>query len=75
MLRLHHPLFDFIDGSNFGALGYVIVVIFLFAWIVSFGVCKCWRMNERYAQTNFVEVHQHAHANDSGVTHSHEHLR
>lgn len=72
-LGLDNPFFHFIATLDFGSLGYVIVAIFLLAWIISVAIWKLGRLGAQGApSSNFVHVHPHTHT--SGVTHSHEHL-
>jgi len=72
MLHLDNPVFNFIGTLDFGMFGYVIVAIFLLTWMISFGVWKFSRMDQRCVRQDSVHVHQHTHA--SGTTHTHQHL-
>jgi len=72
MLHLDNPVFNFIGTLDFGMFGYVIVAIFLLTWMISFGVWKFSRMDQRCVGQDSVHVHQHTHA--SGTTHTHQHL-
>jgi nickel/cobalt transporter (NiCoT) family protein len=47
MMRLRGPLFDRIGGLDFGALGYVIVGLFLLAWGLSVAWWKFGRVSPR----------------------------
>ena len=72
MLHLDDPVFHFIGALDFGVLGYVIVAIFLLAWVVSIAVWKLGRLGQRRDTHDFVHVHRHTHA--SGLSHTHQHL-
>ena len=72
MLSLKGPVFNYIGGLDFGAFGYVIVGLFIFAWGMSFAVWKLGRVEERYADA--VTLHQHEHEHEDGTRHSHEHF-
>ncbi|MEO6909148.1 MAG: HoxN/HupN/NixA family nickel/cobalt transporter, partial [Abditibacteriaceae bacterium] len=72
MLKLEGPLYDSIGGLDFGALGYVIVGLFLFAWGMSFAIWKFGRVEERYADA--VTLHAHEHDHEDGTRHSHDHF-
>jgi nickel/cobalt transporter (NiCoT) family protein len=72
LLDLKGPFFDFIGALDFGALGYVIVGIFLMAWGTSVALWKFTRIEERHPQQP--ATHDHAHRHASGIVHSHEHL-
>jgi nickel/cobalt transporter (NiCoT) family protein len=48
MMRLRGPLFDRIGGLDFGALGYVIVGLFLLAWGLSVAWWKFGRVSPRW---------------------------
>jgi high-affinity nickel-transport protein len=72
MLHLDGPMFHFIGALDFGVLGYVIVAIFLLAWIVSIVVWKFSRLGQHRDEHDFVHVHRHTHA--SGLAHTHRHL-
>jgi high-affinity nickel-transport protein len=72
MARLHGPFFDFIARLDFGALGYLIVGMFLFAWGLSVAVWKFGRLEQRYAAQ--LGQHAHVHRHLHGAEHSHDHL-
>ena len=81
LLKLHGTLFDFIDALDFGTIGYIIVSLFLLAWILSVSYWKLARVQERYDQRdqqlqyNGLHFHQHTHSkHDDGVCRSHTHL-
>ena len=69
---LHGAFFDFIAGLDFGILGYLIVGLFLLAWVLSVALWKFGRIEERYGSQ--LAAHSHAHTHDSGTEHSHQHL-
>jgi nickel/cobalt transporter (NiCoT) family protein len=71
-LDLEGKLFAFVGGLDFGALGYAIVGMFLFAWGVSAVVWKFGRFEERYGHLHPVHAHEHAH--DGGLSHAHKHF-
>jgi high-affinity nickel permease len=48
MLDLRGPFFDFIGDLDFGALGYVIVGVFLMAWGTSFALWRFMNIEERH---------------------------
>ncbi len=70
LLGLQGPLADTIASLDFGALGYVIVGIFLSAWALSVGIWHLGRFEERYGYTS----HSHRHSHTGGVEHSHKHF-
>jgi high-affinity nickel-transport protein len=72
MLDLHGSFFDFVAGLEFGALGYLIVGLFLVAWALSVAWWKFGRIEERYGEPSLLHAHPHAHPN--GVRHSHRHV-
>lgn len=72
MLQLKGPLFDFVAGLDFGALGYVIVGLFLLAWVISAALWKFGRVEQRLAD-NLLHLHRHQH--EDGTSHSHQHFR
>ena len=72
MLDLHGPFFDFVGGLEFGGLGYLIVGLFLVAWVLSAAWWKFGRLEERYGEPLLLHAHPHAHA--SGIRHSHRHM-
>jgi high-affinity nickel-transport protein len=72
MLDLRGPFFDFIGKLDFGALGYVIVGVFLMAWGTSFALWRFMNVEERHAVGAIAHVHEHRH--ESGASHTHEHL-
>jgi high-affinity nickel-transport protein len=70
--RLHGTFYDFIGGLDFGALGYIIVGLFLVGWCLSVAFWKFGRIESRYASHLGPHVHRHKH--NEGFEHSHEHL-
>ncbi|MGA2551290.1 MAG: HoxN/HupN/NixA family nickel/cobalt transporter [Burkholderiaceae bacterium] len=73
LLGLHGRFFEFFAGLDFGTLGYLIVGLFLFAWILSVGLWKFGAIEERYGMQK--DPHRHAHVHDeTGVKHSHKHI-
>jgi len=71
-LGLEGPFFDFVGDLDFGALGYVIVGMFVLAWASSVAVWKLGRLNVRYGAGGALHLHPHSHAD--GTSHSHEHV-
>jgi high-affinity nickel-transport protein len=65
MLNLKGTVFNYIGGLDFGAFGYVIVGLFIFAWGMSFTIWKLGRVEERYAA--FGE-------HENGPNHSRDHF-
>jgi high-affinity nickel-transport protein len=72
VLGLPGPAAGFIAGLEFGALGYVIVGLFLIGWGLSVTLWKFRRIEERYGGPSLLHSHRHSHAN--GVLHSHPHM-
>jgi nickel/cobalt transporter (NiCoT) family protein len=72
VLNLHGRALAFIAGLDFGALGYVIVGLFLLAWALSVVVWKFGRLEQRYWTVS--EPHVHTHQHDGHPPHSHHHL-
>lgn len=65
---------DAIVHLDFGDLGYVIVGLFLVAWLSSLGV---WELGRRRRATQALAepaLHRHEHAHDNGHRHSHKHF-
>ena len=71
VLGLHGGWYDWLADLDFGALGYVIVGLFLLAWGLSVAVWKFGRLEQRYTLVG--EPHQHAHAHDHVLSHDHVH--
>lgn len=65
---LRGGLFDTIAGVELGALGYVIVGMFLLAWAGSVVLWKLGRFDEPGA------VHSHFHRHPDGTLHAHRHV-
>jgi high-affinity nickel-transport protein len=72
LLDLHGLFFDFVASLNFGALGYLIVGMFLLAWALSVAFWKFGRIEQRYGL--LAAGHAHAHTHDGGIEHFHDHL-
>ena len=72
VLDLDGPAAAFIAGLEFGALGYVIVGLFLVGWGLSVALWKFRRIEERYGGPSL--LHSHPHAHGDGVLHSHRHM-
>jgi high-affinity nickel-transport protein len=72
MLGLQGRLFDFVAALDFGALGYVVVGLFLTGWALSVAVWKFGRLEARYGIG--ASMHMHPHTHESGTRHSHEHV-
>jgi len=72
MLDLKGPLFDFVGALDFAALGYVIVGLFLLAWIASAALWKFGRVEQRYPHDHPLHIHPHEH--EHGTSHSHRHF-
>jgi nickel/cobalt transporter (NiCoT) family protein len=72
MLGLHGRLSDAVAALDFGALGYLIVGMFLLAWGLSVAVWKFGRLEQRYSL--LAAPHDHDHSYVGGAQHSHQHL-
>jgi high-affinity nickel-transport protein len=72
MLHLHGAFFDVVAALNFGALGYLIVGLFLLAWASSVVYWKFGRVEQRYSMR--AEGHAHSHTHPGGIEHFHDHL-
>jgi high-affinity nickel-transport protein len=72
ILGLESPFYDFVAGLDFGALGYVVVGLFLAGWAMSMAVWKFGRLEARYGIG--APMHMHPHTHESGTRHSHEHV-
>jgi high-affinity nickel-transport protein len=72
MLNLHGGGYDFIAKLDFGALGYLIVALFLFAWASSVAFWKFGQVEARFGRQ--ATPHSHAHTHDDGIPHAHQHL-
>lgn len=68
---LKGPFFRFIGSLDFGAIGYIIVGVFLMAWGTSLALWRFGHIEERYGQVRFLPG-EHVHT--SGIRHSHKHL-
>jgi high-affinity nickel-transport protein len=71
-LNLKGPLAESIADLNFGALGYIVVGLFLLAWGLSVAVWKFGRIEQRFSLRTAAHVHTHVHEN--GVRHAHDHV-
>jgi high-affinity nickel-transport protein len=74
-ITLVHPegrFFEFIAALDISHLGFVIVGIFLAAWVASVVLWKLTRIKEPNDASDGVHVHPHEH--DSGPHHSHRHF-
>jgi high-affinity nickel-transport protein len=67
--HLDGPFFQLIAGVDLGTLGYMIVGIFVAAWLAS---TIAWNVGQRYGKHYVLHAHQHRHA--SGKSHSHRHF-
>lgn len=72
LLGLSGGVFDTIAQIDFGVMGYLIVGLFLLAWVVSFGWWKLGRVEQRYGRPGAMHAHVHTHAD--GAEHSHRHV-
>ncbi len=70
-LDLRGPFFMAFRQLDFGGLGYLIVGLFICAWVLSWLVWRAGRMEERYGNRYQLHTHEHVHAN--GVKHVHRH--
>jgi high-affinity nickel-transport protein len=73
MLDLHGVVYDFVAGLDFGALGYLIVGLFLLAWITSVAWWKLAGVEQRPALAA-APLHAHMHGHPDGVEHAHGHV-
>jgi high-affinity nickel-transport protein len=71
ILGLHGPLPDAVAALDFGAIGYLIVGLFLLAWAISVAYWKLARIEVRHAAP--LEMHRHFHRHGERTTHSHHH--
>jgi high-affinity nickel-transport protein len=70
-LGLQGRFFDAVAGIDFGHLGYVIVGLFVLAWLCSVLWWRFGRIEERF--DSGVMSHIHTHTHEGGIEHSHEH--
>ena len=61
LLGLDGAFFDFVGGLEFGALGYLIVGLFLLAWLLSVAWWRSAHFRRRHADKPLVHAHPHAH--------------
>jgi nickel/cobalt transporter (NiCoT) family protein len=73
VLGLHGQYVDAIAALDFGMLGYLIVGLFLLAWVSSVGIWKFAHIEERYSMNLSPQAHAHAHVHAGGTRHSHDH--
>jgi high-affinity nickel-transport protein len=71
VLGLKGGVFDYIGNLDFGYLGYIIVGLFVVAWVVSFAIWKFGHIEEKYGTAT---QHTHEHEHESGASHVHEHF-
>lgn len=67
---LRGPFYDRVAALDFGALGYLIVGLFLLAWAISVGLWKFGRYGERLGAAPTLHAHLHSHGARS---HAHRH--
>ncbi|MGA9855592.1 MAG: HoxN/HupN/NixA family nickel/cobalt transporter [Gammaproteobacteria bacterium] len=72
VLDLKGSFFATVNRLDFGGLGYIIVGLFILAWVLSLLVWKMGRIEERYGHRYQAHSHEHVHAN--GVKHVHKHF-
>ncbi len=72
LFDLHGRVVDAIAAVDFGALGLLIVGMFLLAWILSVGYWKFGKIEQRHKTQGL--PHAHVHIHDDGLRHAHEHL-
>jgi len=72
LLDLKGGFYDVIAELDFGILGYLIVGLFLLAWVLSVALWKFGRIEERYGKP--YGMHMHAHRHPDGTLHTHEHV-
>ncbi|AMO25492.1 nickel transporter [Ramlibacter tataouinensis] len=71
-LRLAGPFFDTVAAIDMGGLGYLIVSVFMLAWLVSWIVWRFTGVEQWHGGHGHAHSHEHKH--DSGVRHSHRHF-
>lgn len=71
LLQLQGGWYQRIADLDFGVLGYLIVAVFLLAWLLSVLWWKLARVEEKYGQA---QLHQHRHTHGDGRSHVHEHF-
>ena len=74
ILSLRGRFFDWIGALEFSALGYIIVGIFLCAWLLSVLIWKFGKIEQRYTRVLPEKSHTHLHIHENGIVHSHEHF-
>ncbi len=73
VLRLQGAVAQRIAALDFGVLGFVIVGLFVVAWVASVAIWKLARVEERYGALAPPHAHLHAHGDDLRHTHRHFH--
>ena len=71
-LGLTGPFFDFIGALDFGAIGYLVVGIFLMTWGTAVALWKFGRVEDAQRDSRYLPAATHTHAD--GVRHTHRHL-
>lgn len=71
-LGLNGGIFDVIGDLDFGDLGFIVVGLFMMAWIASLSIWKFGRIEKRFGHEPRAHAHKHVHQN--GTTHTHKHL-
>lgn len=71
LFDLHGRIAEAITAVDFGALGYLIVGMFLLAWTASVGYWKFGRIEQRFRIAGAPHAHEHSH--EDGTRHAHEH--
>jgi nickel/cobalt transporter (NiCoT) family protein len=72
LLDLDGPFYDYVVRFDFGMLGFVIVGVFLGAWVASTMLWRWGRYEERYGYLH--PPHSHPHLHEGGVRHAHRHF-
>jgi high-affinity nickel-transport protein len=72
VLELRGPLAQRLAALDFGVLGYLIVALFVVAWLASLAIWKLARVEERYGPLS--PPHAHLHAHRGGMPHVHKHF-
>lgn len=73
VLNLHGSFFNWIGSLGLGAMGYIIVVLFLLAWGGSFALWKFVPIADGDLSQPIEHVHEHTHNDDLIHTHRHFH--
>lgn len=72
LLKLHGSWLDFVAALDLGVLGYVIVGLFLAAWLASVAIWRFGKPAAGFGARGALHLHPHTHAD--GTSHSHEHV-